>query len=434
MLLVYAHKISPRFRYAADFVLGDLCGFELGYTNSSSEFASYDGPKLSYFETSISGEPHIVPNGLLFEKGIKPQNIGVTKWKDIPALFKNNDSLIPFDLFAASFFMLSRYEEYLPHIADTYNRFEADSSIAFQNKFLHLPVVNLWAAELKKLLLEKYPGTPSKQKKYEYISTIDIDNAWAFRHKGFMRTGGAYLRSLVHLDVKDIRERALTLAGRMHDPYDTYDLILSVQEEFRLKMIFFFLLGNYGVNDKNISANNFHFQSLIKRLADYAETGIHPSFGSNENANQVRIEISRLVQITHKPVTKSRQHFLKLHFPETYKDLIQCGIQEDYTMGYASSVGFRAGVCSPFKWYDMDAEQESSLTVYPFAIMDATLLYYMKLNPQTAIEKCSEIIAEIKKVKGTCITVWHNETISNWRQWEGWREVYREVVKLAANS
>jgi hypothetical protein len=102
-------------------------------------------------------------------------------------------------------------------------------------------------------------------------------------------------------------------------------------------------------------------------------------------------------------------------------------------MGYASSVGFRAGVCSPFKWYDLDSEQTTSLTVYPFAIMDATLLYYMKLNPQSAIEKCGEIINEIKKVNGTCITVWHNETISNWRQWEGWRDVYREVVRLAAN-
>ncbi|HXB41419.1 MAG TPA: hypothetical protein VNZ49_12810, partial [Bacteroidia bacterium] len=119
------------------------------------------------------------------------------------------------------------------------------------------------------------------------------------------------------------------------------------------------------------------------------------------------------------------------HFPETYKNLISCGVWEDYTMGYASQIGFRAGVCTPFKWYDMDAEQVSPLTVYPFAIMDATLKYYMKLNPETAVEKCAGIINEIKKVKGTCITVWHNETISNWRQWEGWQNVYREVVKLA---
>lgn len=431
MLLLYAHKISPRFKYIADYVLEELCGFEIAYTNSTGEFASYSGPKLSYYETPLAGEMNVIPNGLLFEKGIRPQNISLSKWNGTPVLFKNAGEKIPFDIFAASFFLLSRYEEYLPHIADTYNRFEADSSLAFQNKFLHLPVINLWAAELKKLIVAAYPEIKSKERSYQYISTIDIDNAWAFKHKGFMRTGGAYLRSLINLDVTDFKERALTLAGRMHDPYDTYDLLLEIQEEFKLKMIYFFLLGNYGVNDKNISANNFSFQALIKRLSDYAETGIHPSFGSNDNNNQVRVEVSRLNQITHKPVTKSRQHFLKLHFPETYKNLISCGIQEDYTMGYASQIGFRAGVCTPFRWYDMDAEQVSPLTVYPFAIMDATLMYYMKLNPQEAIQKCGEVIAEIKKMNGTCITVWHNETIGNWRQWAGWQDVYREVVKLA---
>ncbi len=431
MLLLYAHKISPRFRYAADLLLGDLCGFELAYSNSSGEFASYDGPKLSYYETPLGSEPNVIPHSLLFEKGVKPQNIALSKWNELPVIFKNQNPGIPFDIFAATFFLVSRYEEYLPHIADTYNRFEADSSLAFQNKFLHLPVINLWAAELKKKLLALYPGLKHKESSYEYISTVDIDNAWAFKHKGFMRTGGAYLRSLIHLDLTDVKERALTLAGTMQDPYDTYDLLQSVQDEFKLKMIYFNLLGNYGVNDKNISANNFSFQSLIKRLADYADTGIHPSFGSNDNLNQVKIEVNRLTQITHKPVTKSRQHFLKLHFPETYKNLISCGILEDYTMGYASQIGFRAGICSPFKWYDMDMEQLSPLTVYPFAIMDATLLYYMKLSPQEAIEKCAEVISQVKKVKGTCITVWHNETIGNWRQWKGWQDVYREVVKLA---
>jgi len=432
MLLLYAHKVSPRFKYAADTLLGELCGFELAYTNSSGEFASYQGAKLSYYETSLADEPNITPNGLLFEKGIRPQNISLSKWSDIPILFKNANAQVPFDIFAATFFLLSRYEEYLPHIADNYNRFEADSSLAFQNKFLHLPVVNLWAAQLKKIILAKYPGIKHRERSYEYISTIDIDNAWAFKHKGFMRTGGAYLRSILHMDITDVKERALSLAGRMRDPYDTYELLQSVQEEFKLKMIYFFLLGNYGVNDKNISANNLTFQSLIKQLADYAETGIHPSFGSNDSNQQVKIEINRLSQITHRPVTKSRQHFLKLHFPETYKNLLACGIQEDYTMGYASQIGFRAGTCSPFKWYDMEAEQASPLTIYPFAIMDATLLYYMKLSPSEAVEKCAIIINEIKKVNGICITVWHNETIGNWRQWAGWQDVYREVVKLAA--
>src|ERR1035437_3411476 len=306
MLLIYSHKNSPRFIYIADFIFKNLCGFEISYTENVEEFNLYQGAKLSYNESPFQQEINITPHTLLYEKGIKPQNISLSTWNSIPVLFKNKNPQIPFDIFAASFFLVSRYEEYLPHIADVYNRFEADSSIAFQNNFLHLPVVNLWADELKKVILTKYPELKNKENTYRYISTIDIDNAWAFKHKGFMRTVGAFARSLVKADFTDVKERVNTLLGKMQDPYDNYDLLLSLQKVYKLEMIYFFLLGNYGVNDKNISANNFSFQALIKHVGDYAETGIHPSFGSNENLQQVKIEISRLSHITHKNITKSR--------------------------------------------------------------------------------------------------------------------------------
>jgi hypothetical protein len=433
MLLVYSHKPSARFTYIADFILKNLCGFEISYTNSQEEFNLYTGAKLSYCEPPIQSEINITPHALLFEKGIKQQNISISSWQSIPTIFKNTNVQVPFDIFAASFFLMSRYEEYLPHITDNHNRFEADNSLAFQNNFLHLPVINMWAVELKKLILTKYPDLKHKENTYNYISTIDIDNAWAYKNKGVMRTAGAFVKAIGKQKFTDIKERLLTLLGRQHDPYDTYDYILDIQKKYNLSMIYFFLLGNYGVNDKNISANNPKFQALIKHLGDYAETGIHPSFGSNGNVQQVRIEVSRLTAITHRNTTKSRQHFLKLHLPETYKNIISCGIQEDYTMGFASKAGFRASVCSPFKWFDLDADEETSLTIYPFCVMDGTLKTYMNLNQEQAIKQCAELINQIKKVNGTCITLWHNETLSNWREWQDWRYVYEEVVKLAAN-
>lgn len=433
MLLVYSHKVSARFAYIASYLLKDLCGFEFKLTDDKNEFVAYSGARLSYCDPALGDEINITPHTLLFEKGVKPQNIALTSWNGTPVIFKNKNTQAPFDIFAASFFLISRYEEYLPHIADIYNRFEADSSLAFQNKFLHLPVVNLWAADLKKLILSKFPALKSKENKYRYISTIDVDNAWAFKHKGVMRTVGAFARSSMKGNFTDVKERIKTLVGKMHDPYDTYDLLLSLQKVYKLEMIYFFLLGNYGMNDKNISANDLSFQALIKHLGDYAETGIHPSFGSNNSLQQVKIEISRLANITHRAVTKSRQHFLKLHLPETYKNLIACGIQEDYTMGYASRTGFRAGVCTPFQWYELDTDQVAPLTVYPFCVMDATLNFYMKLKPEEAVKECEEMISQVKKVNGLCITLWHNETISDWGPWQGWQGVYKEVVKFAVS-
>src|SRR5205814_2896242 len=115
------------------------------------------------------------------------------------------------------------------------------------------------------------------------------------------------------------------------------------------------------INDKNTPVESKKLQSLIKNLGDYAEVGIHPSYGSNSKEGQLKKEIDRLSKILHKDVHKGRQHFLKLSLPETYRNLIELDITEDYTMGYAFQPGFRASICMPFNFYDLDNEIETKL-------------------------------------------------------------------------
>ncbi len=204
-----------------------------------------------------------------------------------------------------------------------------------------------------------------------------------------------------------------------------------MQKEYNLKVIYFILLADYGLNDKNISFTKRKFQLLIKRLADYASIGIHPSYGSNTNFAKLPKEIKRLEGITKREVTKSRQHFLKLTLPETYNQLVDCGIRDDYTMGFASAIGFRASICSAYTFYNLDTETILPIKIHPFAVMDATLLYYLKLSPEQSLTQISALIEEVKNVNGTFISLWHNDTFSNYKQWEGWESVYKEMIKVA---
>jgi hypothetical protein len=372
-----------------------------------------------------------VASGLLFEVGVREQNIAIGEWRGILTLFKNDPKGdVPFDIFSAVFYLLSRYEEYLPHIRDKYNRFESESSLACQHGFLNKPLVNYWIEEFKGVLERKFPNLKFKEHKYSYLSSIDVDNAYAFKQKGVMRTLGGYARSIVNFYWKDLIERTNVLFQREKDPYDTYDYILHLQKKHELNLIFFFLLGDYGVNDKNLPSNNKVFQSLIKRMNDYAEVGIHPSFGSNGKQGQLKKEIARLATIVHKEITSSRQHFLKLHFPDTYKSLVDNGITNDYSMGYASKIGFRASYCYSYNWFDIDTDTETNLRVHPFAVMEATLRFYMKINPENAVETVLPLVEEVKKFQGEMITIWHNETLSDWREWKGWKNVYEEIIKV----
>ena len=156
--------------------------------------------------------------------------------------------------------------------------------------------------------------------------------------------------------------------GLQKDPFDTYDLQFELQKKYKLKPIYFILFAEYGFNDKNIPVENRVFQTLIKSLADYAEVGIHPSFNSNFSAKKLKDEIARLSKVLNREVTKSRQHFLKLQLPYTYRNLINLDITDDYTMGFAAQPGFRAGICSSFYFYDLDMDSETKLRVHPFTL------------------------------------------------------------------
>ncbi|MFI5220010.1 MAG: polysaccharide deacetylase family protein [Bacteroidia bacterium] len=440
MLLIYTSAVTPRLKYIFDLILGELLGVNYNFTTDKEEFVSFGGTKLNYSEHPFGDELFFYSVRLLFEKGIEDQNPVVFEWNPAPggasaikALFATHPKYIfPFDPFAASFFLVSRYEEYLPHFRDEHDRYDTRESIAFQKNFLGKPLVNIWALKIKEELSKKFPALKFSPKKYKFISTIDIDNAYAYLEKGFMRTVGAYARSVVNMDFEDFSGRTKSLLGISKDPFDTYELQLKLQQKFKFKSIYFVLLGEYGLNDKNVPSDSKKLRSLIKSLGDYSEVGIHPSYGSNKNPARFKKEVSILSKILKREVTKSRQHFLILKLPSTYRQLIDADITDDYTMGYALQVGFRASICNSFLFYDLDTEQQTNLRIFPFAVMDATLKYYMKVSPDDAMNYIRPLVDEVKAVNGTFISLWHNESLSENKLWLGWRSVYEQMVEYAS--
>jgi hypothetical protein len=194
--------------------------------------------------------------------------------------------------------------------------------------------------------------------------------------------------------------------------------------------VFFILLGDYAVNDKNISHTNTHLHQLVKSLSDIGKVGIHPSFQSNFEEGKIEKEMKRLENIIRMPVRCSRQHFLMLSFPGTYQRLENAGIKEDFSMGYADHTGFRSGTCSPFFFFDLSKNQKTPLRIYPFSVMDATLKYYMNLSPEESISHIETLLKRVKQVGGTFISLWHNETLSEYLQWKGWKKVYLRMLEL----
>ena len=427
MILIYSHKTTNRLIYTFKVIFNDLLKSEIKFTDDIDEFESSDLPKINYGHQKLNSGLFFQPAQLLYETGINEQNITFSSFNEYPCFYSvSKESTFPFDPFAASFYLISRYEEYLPQIRDNHDRFTANESLAFQNDFLQTPLVNIWANSILKELKKEYPNYNPTISKFEYISTIDIDNAYAYKFKGFLRITGGLIKSL--LKGNDFKDRINVLFNKTKDPYDTYGYQFEIHKRYNVKPIYFFLLGDYALNDKNIPVKNNHFQSLIKSISDYYEIGIHPSYSSNNDIKILTKEIKRLQTITHRNIDKSRQHFLKLSLPDTYRNLIDNDIKYDYTMGYSSQPGFRASICSPYKFYDLDNESLTNLIIVPFAVMEATFKYYIKSSSNEALSQIVELIKTVRKVNGTFISVWHNESLSDQGIWKDWRTVYEKML------
>lgn len=430
MLLVYTNRLTPRIKYTFRFVFGKLLGLDYRVTDDLDEFNVSSYARISYTIQPIEGIPFIQAKNLLFERGISLQDLHKETWNGIPIFFSTGkQSLLPFDLFSATFYMISRYEEYMPYIPDEFGRFPANESFACRNGFLHFPVVNMWVNKLKELLHTMFPALRFGENKYTFQPTFDIDIAYAYLHKGLTRTVGAFAKDVMNLNYQQITKRMKVLLRQDSDPFDTYQIIEKLHHSSPTKPIFFFLLADYGPLDKNIRWNTSALKRLVSSIADDYQVGIHPSFQSNSNTEILKEEIRRLEVLTHRTVRKSRQHFLKVSFPETYRNLLELEISDDYSLGFADLPGFRAGTSSPFNFFDLDMDQETPLILHPLVVMDSTLNTYMKLNPLNGLRTALDLLDMVKKFGGEFIPVWHNETLSDEFEWKGWRRVYQELIQ-----
>ncbi|WP_417861137.1 polysaccharide deacetylase family protein [Winogradskyella sediminis] len=430
MLLVYTHKITPRVTYTFKHICKRILGIEVCFTSKVEDFIAHDSLKMSYTKQPLSSELFIRSNDLLFETGLSDIDINVQTWGNTKGFFPTGErSDLPFDIFAAAFYLLSRYEEYLPHVKDDYGRFLASESLAFINKFLQQPVVDIWAYKLKAVLSERFPNYEFPERSYGVQPVIDVPMAYYFKNKGFLRTIGGTLNDLRRLRLKQLYFRYLVLFGFKRDPYDTFKWIIRRQKQHNFKFTVLFLIGDYSTYDKNINTNKKDFISLIKSVADYCDVGLKASYFSLTDISILKKEKLKMESITHTDLKAVRHSFSKLNLPTSYRNLVELEIHQDYTMGYINTLGFRAGTCTPFQFYDLDYEVQTPLQINPYHCLDFGLLKYNSLLDKT--EHLQKIINEVKAVNGTFTTVFHNYSFSDLDRWKGYRSLFNLILESA---
>ena len=133
-------------------------------------------------------------------------------------------------------------------------------------------------------------------------------------------------------------------------------------------------------------------------MADYCKVGLKVSFFAMENLELLKEEKKTMEEVINTPLESSRHSFSKLNLPESYRHLVELEIKEDYTMGYVNEIGFRAGTCTPFLFYDIDYEIQTPLLINTFHVIDSALLKHNSLLDKT--KTLNKVINEVQKVNG----------------------------------
>ncbi len=424
-MIVFVDQVTERLQYTFDFVFKHH-GLHYELTNDLSVFTSSTEDKFSYSDYPFDAITCLNPSSLLFDETIHPHlTVAKSEWHETECLSIDGKT----DPFAAIFYVISRYEEYTNLKRDRHDRFLASESILFQYGWLQQQIVERWVETIVRQFLPEKLTVLNEGRTVTAIPSFDIDNTFAFKWKDGWRKWVSMAKDAFNRNKERSAFRKSVLSGETPDPYDTFEYIQKCARRFDQTRVFW-LLGDIGEFDRNITWRDPRHQRLIRTMGSVARVGLHPSYASNVSDKRLLEEKQRISQILVKDVVESRQHFLKLKLPQTYRRLIKEGFKKDYTMGFADQPGFRLGTAHPVYFFDLETNQATDYKLIPFVYMDGTFNEYLHYSIEESKVVVQKLLDEVRTYGGVFCFIWHNETIGNSGKWQGWSELLDFTLDL----
>lgn len=291
--------------------------------------------------------------------------------------------------------LFTKKEEYNPIYLDKYNRYPYFLS---QNR-------NVLEPKVSKYLIENgFNPTYPEGKTFAVCLTHDID----LIYENWTDCAFNSIKSIMQKNAIDFIKHSYYLINKKKHPYWNFKKIMDIEKRYNAKSSFYFLALDIDNYDYRYSLEEIYddMQYILKRGW---EIGLHGSHEAYKDISVLKKEKNKIENVLGKKVIGYRNHYLHFKTPLTWEILSEAGFKYDTTYGYPNCVGFRNGMCHPFKPFNLETEKEIEIIEIPLIIMDCTLLgNYMQLNADDAWNLVKEIIDKIEKYKGVITILWHN--------------------------
>lgn len=432
-IALYTPQITSRIKYICQDIWPRVGGVVIIPTQNIDFFESVEGIKINYSEKNLSGF-QIIPHGLLTESGIQNHAIREFNFKSISKILSDSElekidkNLDPF---SSIFYIITCYNEYLNKEMDEHGRHIGKHSELYMSGLSHLPVADYIIYNFNRLFFRTYNNIKFANRR-ELILTVDVDRISKYRGTPLWKV---YLKLLYHAlisrnkdELTDVQN--FIISGK--DPAESIEYILTVLKPLHNEIYFFILMDDSGHLDNAIF--NTEQINYIRNHLNREKKGIHPGYSGHSDAHIRKKEWEKYEGIfTEKPLF-ARYHYIKYTLPHDYRNLLNSGIKDDYTMGWHDALGFRAGTAYTYKWFDILNDTCTDLNVHPFMAMDVTLKNYLKLNVSDAKDNLNELYDSLEYSGGQFVTIWHNESLGNYTSWKGWKEMYEGWLKTVLRN
>jgi len=413
-ITIPVNNINER-KYILDIIFNEFLG--LKYT---LEYGSKD------YEIKLENKKNLTIKDTFFNS--YPNDLEYLKLENIPQKIED------LDIFAASFFMLTRWEEYVNKNRDIYDRFPATESLALKQGFLDKPIVNKYVEELKDMLLELDNSLVFKERKYELFLTHDVDIPLKYSSfKKYIREIGGDLikRKSLLLAFRSIWQQAQVLLNVKKDPFDTFDYLMDISEKVGVKSYFFFMGKGVTKFDNWYKSDDIFINKLVKKIKKKGHhVGMHPTYNAYNNFEQFKNEKQELEKNLDTKIIFGREHYLRFEVPTTWQIWEDNGMQWDSTLSYADKEGFRCGVCYEYSVFNILTRKKLKLKERPLIVMEGSFTTYQPdIEPVDMEKKITQLIHEVKKYDGDFIFLWHNSSF-NTSGWKKYQDVYERILKL----
>jgi len=370
-------------------------------------------------------------------------NSDLISQEDIPIIFGENNLQVSknsikcgLDIFASSFYMLTRWEEYVIKDRDKHGRFSAKSSLAFKFGFLSRPIVNEYVELLWSSLVHLGIQYKRKERKFQVIPTHDVDLPklwWGVKDVVKSIAGDLFKRKDLKSIIWTVKNYFKTIKGAK-DPFDTFEYLMDLSEKNNLTSHFFFMSGGTSSKDNYYKISNPTIKSLMMKIKDRGHIiGFHPSYNAYNEDSQFKKELVKLNENSPSNVSCGREHFLRFEVPSTWQIWENNGMKWDSSMSYADNEGFRCGVCYPFSVFNIIEGKQLKLQEKPLIVMDGSLVTYQNISVEEAYNKVNILLLEVKKYNGEFVFLWHNSAF-NTKTWKPFQIIYEKILNENSNN